>query len=154
MKAFLFFILPPWGLSFIGFLFIRSFIGGIPMYMLNTSAYKKRKKRQSFKEWFLYSRYKEEIPEFFRFLYFFILFLYLACIVTDTLLYLIFLSKDGNFEVGRKIAKGIYYFLTFFNSICMVIISILFRSEKGREEYYAYERHIKKKRGQQKPKRK
>ena len=56
------------------FWIIRGFLLGIKEYPLNTSARKKRKKGQTFKEWFLYTRYREEIPKFFLVLYFLILF--------------------------------------------------------------------------------
>ena len=49
---------------------IRGFLYGLKLYQLNNSAYKKRKKNESLKEWFLYTRYKEEIPKIFRVYYF------------------------------------------------------------------------------------
>ena len=47
----------------LSFIYIRGFISGEKDYQLNTSAIKKRNKGQTFKEWFLYSRFREEIPK-------------------------------------------------------------------------------------------
>ena len=44
------------------FIVIRWINLGFIRYQLNNSAYKKRKKGMSFKEWCFYSRYKEEVP--------------------------------------------------------------------------------------------
>jgi len=53
-----------------GFWMIRCFLGGLIFYQLNKSAYKKRKKGQTLKESFLYSRFRGEIPKVFITLYF------------------------------------------------------------------------------------
>ena len=53
----------------LSFLFIRGFLWGVKEYPLNNSARKKRKKGETFKEWFLYSRYRKEIPKILLILY-------------------------------------------------------------------------------------
>lgn len=57
----------------LAFAIIRSNISGILDYQLNRSAMKKRKKGETVKEWFLYSRFREEIPKAILVLYFAIL---------------------------------------------------------------------------------
>lgn len=47
-------------------LVIRGFIDGIIFDSLNTSARKKRSKKQSLKEWFLFSRFNDVIPRFMK----------------------------------------------------------------------------------------
>ena len=58
-----------WVLTFFS---IRLELSNIIEYQLNKNAFKKRKKGMTFKEWFLYTRYREEIPKILLFLYFFI----------------------------------------------------------------------------------
>ncbi len=58
----------------VAFFYIRWLLSGIISYQLNNSAYKKRKKGMRFKEWFLYSRYREEISKILLLLYFVIVF--------------------------------------------------------------------------------
>lgn len=43
------------------FLYIRSFLSSEILYQLNNSAYKKRKKGQTFSEWLFYSRFLQQI---------------------------------------------------------------------------------------------
>ena len=53
------------------FIGLRGMIGGVISYQLNKNAEKKRRAGQSFRESFLYSRFREEIPKIYIFLYFF-----------------------------------------------------------------------------------
>ena len=104
------------------FWIIRGFLLGIKEYPLNTSARKKRKKGQTFKEWFLYTRYREEIPKFFLVLYFLILFVHGAALVVCLVLHAV-----GPFpEMGRKIAIGVYVF----DGAGMLLMQLLFWSSK------------------------
>ena len=66
---------------FLSFYYIRSFLWGVKRYQLNNSAYKKRKKGESFKEWLFYSRYKEEIPKILRVFYYSLLIIHPACLI-------------------------------------------------------------------------
>lgn len=52
------------------FIFVRGYIGLIINYCLNTSAGKKRRKGQSFKEWLTFSRYRDIIPYKFMVFYY------------------------------------------------------------------------------------
>ena len=51
------------------FFSIRQEISNIMEYLLNKSAFKKRNKDMTFKEWFLYTRFRKEIPKIMLFLY-------------------------------------------------------------------------------------
>ena len=53
------------------FLYLRQFIAGAITYQLNLSARKKRRANQTFKEWILYTRYRNEIPNLFLIWYFY-----------------------------------------------------------------------------------
>ena len=74
------------GLAFLlAYFFYRGFLWGLKLYRLNNSAYKKIKKGETFKEWFLYSRYRDVIPKPLLAFYFFLLVLhataFLICII-------------------------------------------------------------------------
>lgn len=126
----------------IAFLDVRCFLYGIKRYQLNNSAYKKRKKRETFKEWFFYSRWKEEIPKILRVLYYAVLIIHPVCLIVCLFAHIITLSLD----LGGALA----IFIAGFDVVWMLVIALLFWSP-GRD--YAYERWITKKRGQ-KPKKK
>lgn len=123
----------------LAFLFIRWFLWGVKEYPLNTSARKKRKRGQTFKEWFLYSRYREEIPKILIILYFSIVLIHplilLCCIV--------FLFIKSLAIVGPLIATGI----ALFDGLWLLILLILFWSP-GKD--IPYERWIKRKRRNEK----
>ena len=71
-------ILLCWLLSF---WIIRWYLRGIKIYPLNPSARKKRKKGETIREWFFYTRYRQEIPKFFLGLYFVVLIVNVAAIL-------------------------------------------------------------------------
>ena len=118
-------------------LFLRDFIRGIKFYQLNKSAYKKRKEGATFKDWLLYSGYKEEIPKIIRVLYFAFLTIHPAGIIVGLFVPL---------NIGGKIARTIWWL----NCLLVIVINFLFWTPKGP---YKYERWISKRRGQ-KPKQK
>ena len=125
------------------FFSIRWFLWGVKEYPLNNSAAKKRKKGQTFKEWFLYSRYREEIPKLLLILYFAIVvihpFALALCIIFDCS-HLALLHR-----FGTDIVKSLIVFL----SVWEMAIHILFwQKDAG----YAYDRWIPKKRGMRKRK--
>lgn len=122
---------------FISLLFVRGFLYGIKRYQLNNSAYKKRKKGETFKEWLFYSRYKEEIPKMLRVLYYTVLVIHPVCLIACVVAYIITLSVN----LGGALA----IFIAGFDVVWMLVIALLFWSP-GRD--YAYERWITKKRGQ------
>ena len=125
-------------LSFlIAFLDVRGFFYGIKRYQLNNSAYKKRKKEETFKEWLFYSRYKEEIPKILRVLYYTVLIIHPTCLIVCLIVHIITLPLN----LGEALA----FFIAGFDVVWMLVIGLLFWSP-GRD--YAYERWITKKRGQ------
>ncbi|MBR2342747.1 MAG: hypothetical protein IKA64_00665 [Clostridia bacterium] len=127
----------------LGFFYLRGFIWGIKLYQLNNSAYKKRKKGETFKEWLSYSRYREEIPKAIRMLYYFILIFHPVAIITCAFIHFSELSQDFSQSLGYIIAV----LVVFVDSAWMLIIHLLFtRIKPG----YAYSRWIKKTRGQKK----
>ena len=121
----------------LSFLFLRGFIYGIKRFQLNNSAYKKRKKGESFKEWLFYSRYTEEIPKLLRVLHGLVLIIHLSCFVTCVFLYFTKVS----FNIGGILA----ILIAIFDSAWMLVIAVLFWSPGPG---YPYERWISKKRGQ------
>lgn len=123
----------------LSFLSIRWFLWGIKLYMLNTSARKKRKKGETFKEWFLYSRYREEIPRIFLVLYFVIVLIHpLALIICIICSYIKPLEW-----VGSDLSMGILIFDFLWN----LAIQLLFWQAGPRLKY---DRWIKKKRSKRK----
>ena len=87
----------------LSFVYIRGFLSGVKTYQLNNSAYKKRKKGETFLEWLSYSRYKEEIPKILRVFYFAVLFVHLSCIIICLFLYMIKLPMN----IGGAIATAL-----------------------------------------------
>jgi len=124
---------------FISLLFIRCFLYGIKRYQLNNSAYKKRKKEETFKEWLFYSKYRKEIPRILRVLYYSILIIHPFCLVVCLLAHIMKLSL----VIGGLFATAI----AGFDFVWILIIALLFGGP-GRD--FAYERWITKKRGQKK----
>lgn len=126
---------------FLSFCDIRGFLWGVKRYQLNNSAYKKRKKGETFKEWLFYSRYKEEIPKILRALYYSVLIIHPVCLITCLFVHIIELPLS----IGGILATAI----AGFDVVWMLVIALLFWSP-GRD--YAYERWITKKRGQKRKK--
>ena len=122
---------------FLSLLFIRGFLYGIKRYQLSNSGYKRRKKRESFKEWLFYSKYKEEIPKILRVLYYTVLIIHPVCLIACLLAYFITLPLN----IGGALA----IFIAGFDVLWMLVIALLFWSPRSD---YAYERWITKKNGQ------
>ena len=123
----------------LSFLYIRSFLWGVKEYPLNTSARKKRKKGETLKEWFLYSRYRNEIPQILLIWYFIIVLIHPLMIIACIVLYFI----KSLSEIGSVLAKGVF----FFDGVWIIVIQLLFwKAEPG----YKYERWINKKRPKKK----
>ncbi len=117
----------------LSFVFIRWFLYGIKRYRLNNSAFKKRKSGESFLEWLLYKRYKEEIPRLFLVLYFINIFLHLLCAVICAFFWIINKEQMGSFAVVLVMC---------FDSVYILALQLIFWSKKGG---YAYDRWINKK---------
>lgn len=115
----------------ISVIFLRGFLYGIKRYRLNNSAYKKRKKGETIKEWFFYSRYKDIIPKFFLHFYCSNILAHLFAMIVCTLFRIMSLSSNAGGIVAIVIAC--------FDALWIVIIALLFWNP-GRT--YSYERWI------------
>lgn len=120
----------------ITFAYIRGFIFGLKHYQLNKSAYKKRKKGETFKEWFFYSRYKNEIPIWVLILYFTMILIHIIAIILCIVMNII--------KEPIQTARDITIFIFGFDTVYMLIIGLMFWSPGPG---FAYERWIKKNRG-------
>jgi len=119
----------------ITFVALRQFVGGIPCYLLNKSAYKKRKKRQTVWEWFCYSRFKKEIPKTLLFLYFFVIVVHSLSIIACVIFNLV----DNMENTGTILTKVIFWF----DVVWMAVIIVMFNRPTKKE--WAYDRWITKK---------
>ena len=132
-------ILLCWLLSF---WIIRWYLWGIKIYPLNPSARKKRKKGETIREWFFYTRYRQEIPKFFLGLYFVVLIVNMAAL----LVWIVQHFMGPYPDVGYLI----FLCLAAFDGAWMLLLRLMFWSRDGS---MPYERWVPKKRGMR-PKRK
>lgn len=132
-------ILLCWLLSF---WIIRWYLWGIKIYPLNPSARKKRKKGETIREWFFYTRYRQEIPKFFLGLYFVVLIVNVAAL----LVWIVQHFMGPYPDVGYLI----FLCLAAFDGAWMLLLRLMFWSRDGSTPY---ERWVPKKRGMR-PKRK
>ena len=126
-------ILLCWLLSF---WIIRWYLWGIKIYPLNPSARKKRKKGETIREWFFYTRYRQEIPKFFLGLYFVVLIVNVAAI----LVWIVQHFMGAYPDVGYLI----FLCLAAFDGAWMLLLRLMFWSRDGS---MPYERWVPKKRG-------
>ena len=126
-------ILLCWLLSF---WIIRWYLRGIKIYPLNPSARKKRKKGETIREWFFYTRYRQEIPKFFLGLYFVVLIVNVAAI----LVWIVQHFMGPYPDVGYLI----FLCLAAFDGAWMLLLRLMFWSRDGD---MPYERWVPKKRG-------
>lgn len=126
----------------LSFWIIRWYLWGIKIYPLNPSARKKRKKGETIREWFFYTRYRQEIPKFFLGLYFVVLIVNVAAL----LVWIVQHFMGPYPDVGHKILVC----LGVFDGIWMFLLRLMFWSRDGS---MPYERWAPKKRGMR-PKRK
>ena len=125
---------------FLSFCDIRHFLWGVKRYQLNNSAYKKRKKGESFKEWLFYIRYTKEIPKILRLLYYTVLLIHPISLIVCVFLYFIKIPFVGG--VIAITVAGV-------DAVWMLAIALLFWTP-GSD--YAYERWILQQRGQKRGK--
>ena len=123
----------------------RSFVYDIKTYQFNKNALKKREKGQTFLEWLFLSRFKEEIPLFFRVFNYVLILSHLLSLVFYIFCYITNI-------VSAETAYHVLAFLLFFDGAWWIVFMLLF-VHRGRSPKNGFERWIKKKRGQ-KPKRK
>ena len=126
-------ILLCWLLSF---WIIRWYLWGIKIYPLNPSARKKRKKGETIREWFFYTRYRQEIPKFFLGLYFVVLIVNMAAL----LVWIVQHFMGPYPDVGYLI----FLCLAAFDGAWMLLLRLMFWSRDGS---MPYERWAPKKRG-------
>lgn len=120
----------------LSFWIIRWYLWGIKIYPLNPSARKKRKKGETIREWFFYTRYRQEIPKFFLGLYFVVLIVNVAAI----LVWIVQHFMGPYPDVGYLI----FLCLAAFNGAWMLLLRLMFWSRDGS---MPYERWAPKKRG-------
>ena len=124
------------GLFLLSFWMIRWYLWGIKTYPLNTSARKKRKKGETIRERFLYTRYREEIPKFFLGLYFVIVFLHAAVLIVWVIQH--FVVPYPLFGHCMTVT------LIVFDAVWMLLLRLMFWSRDGD---MPNERRVPKKRG-------
>lgn len=126
-------ILLCWLLSF---WIIRWYLRGIKIYPLNPSARKKRKKGETIREWFFYTRYRQEIPKFFLGLYFVVLIVNVAAILVWVVQHFMGPYPDVGYLIFLCLAA--------FDGAWMLLLRLMFWSRNGS---MPYERWAPKKRG-------
>ena len=113
----------------ISLMYVRSFIHlrvilyGIKRYVLNNSAFKKRKKGENILEWFTYSRWRNVIPKFFIIFFFVIVVIHpillILCVILNKLglddsygecIALVTMSFDYNWIIAFSIFQKRDYF--------------------------------------------
>ena len=126
----------------LSFWIIRWYLWGIKIYPLNPSARKKRKKGETIREWFFYTRYRQEIPKFFLGLYFVVVILNAAAILAWIVQHFMGPYPDVGYLIFLCLAA--------FDGAWMLLLRLMFWSRDGS---MPYERWVPKKRGMP-PKRK
>ena len=117
----------------------RGLLDSIILYQLNNSAQKKRRKGQSLKERFLYSRFRDVLPRFAVIWYFVIVAIHPPFLVACIILILA--------GVPQAIWKWVFLSPFLFDLVWMAVVKIMFwQLEPG----FKIDRWIKKKRGMKK----
>lgn len=120
----------------LSFWIIRWYLWGIKIYPLNPSARKKRKKGETIREWFFYTRYRQEIPKFFLGLYFVVLIVNVAAILAWIVQHFMGPYPDVGYLIFLCLAA--------FDGAWMFLLRLMFWSRDGD---MPYERWVPKKRG-------
>ena len=118
--------------------YIRAFIDRLLFYQRSINAFITRSKGQTFKEWLLYSRFKEDLPKIILKLYYVILIINSVCLIAWIFVYIIGLPI--NFR------KVLMFFVLGFNIIWIGILEIIFWKPREDRKFkeYAFERYFKK----------
>lgn len=127
----------------LSFWIIRWYLWGIKIYPLNPSARKKRKKGETIREWFFYTRYRQEIPKFFLGLYFVVVILNAAAIFAWIVQHFMGPYPDVGYLIFLCLAA--------FDGAWMLLLRLMFWSSDGS---MPYERWAPKKRGMRPKRRK
>lgn len=120
----------------LSFWIIRWYLWGIKIYPLNPSARKKRKKGETIREWFFYTRYRQEIPKFFLGLYFVVLIVNMAALLAWIVQHFMGPYPDVGYLIFLCLAA--------FDGAWMLLLRLMFWSRDGS---MPYERWAPKKRG-------
>ena len=123
-------ILIVWGISF---LYIRSVLSSVKELYLKRRECENRKRNQTFKDWFLYTRYRDTIPKILLRLYFIIIVIHPLIFLLAMLCLLI---KDLYIYIWN-ISKGVFIF----DAIYFWIITLL--SFNPKSPWADYKRRIK-----------
>lgn len=107
----------------LSFFFQRGFLWSVKNYYLNTSARKKRAKGQTFKEWFFYTRYRNEIPKLLLWLYFFSVIFHLLVLVCIAVA-----AAVEPFQILTSLFTRIIFF---YDKAFILLIGILFWQPRG-----------------------
>lgn len=121
------------------FVYLRMFIYGIKCYQLNKNALKKRHKGETFIEWLVYSRFKNEIPKIILILYFSVLIVHFTSIIACVIMHFTIASSS---VIGKIIVIVILYL----DCIWVIILRLMFWTNDRHKK--PYERWITKRRGQ------
>lgn len=118
------------------FISLRWLYAAIIFNQLNTSARKKKRKEQTFKEWLTYSRYKKEISKLLRYIYFSIILVNIAIFI---IAFIFAALKKSNYIYCS------FLVMIFFDYGLMFILDIAFYGRrKGGQTYINVDRWIKK----------
>lgn len=115
-------ILIVWGISF---LYIRSVLSSVKELYLKRRECENRKRNQTFKDWFLYTRYRDTIPKILLRLYFIIIVIHPLIFLLAMLCLLIediYIYMYGIFQkVFLYLMQFIFGLLLFYRSILRVL---------------------------------
>lgn len=123
-------ILIVWGISF---LYIRSVLSSVKELYLKRRECENRKRNQTFKDWFLYTRYRDTIPKILLRLYFIIIVIHPLIFLLAMLCLLI----EDIYIYVWNISKGVFIF----DAIYFWIITLL--SFNPKSPWADYKRWIK-----------
>ncbi|HBT95355.1 MAG TPA: hypothetical protein DEB24_04345 [Coriobacteriia bacterium] len=104
-------------LSIVSFLMIRSILQEIGELYLRKGQYERRRRGQTFREWFLYKRFREEIPKGLIWLYYAILIMHpslILCVMSTQIV-----------QSMQQVTSGLIYGVIVFDVAWMVIIRFL-----------------------------
>lgn len=119
------------------FFMFRWFFWNVTDFMLNKKERKRRKNGQGFKEWLMYSRYRDAIPKLWLFLYFIFMIVHLINLVIALV--------SGAFHIPSKHTVELCTKIIAWSDVAIfAIFEILFRGSKNKITYVNVGRWIKK----------
>ena len=121
-------------LTFLTFVIFRSFFWGLKGYLLNNSALRKIRKKETFKEWLLYTNFRQKFPKILLFLYYAGGIMHLGAIFAETICAI--LQLRGSAEIFDTI------FVNMARIDSIFYLSLFFLFGKFGVRGYVYERWI------------